>query len=437
MTTQGNSELLLARAMEAGITDPRELAIFMGQMEVESGGFSRLSENLNYSGKRLLQVFGKRTGADTLVEANALAERGPEAIANAVYGGEWGKRLGNTEQGDGWRFRGRGFVQITGRSNYEHFGRALGIDLVSNPALAATPEIGAAIAVQYWSEKVVRHGFQHDVQLATKGINGGHNGLHQREAAADRWLGRLQEDLPRLATSSVHATTIHSLPTAEEAKTHRVTTGMHGPAVQDLQATLNHLGYRDGRGRRLRVDGHFGDNTADALCAFQKAHGLPPVGHVGPRTRAALEISVGTASPMDPAHPDHALQQQVSRAVDAMERSLGRDPDGNSERLKASLLLTAKQNGLVHVDHVVLSEARGPVQAGQHVFAVQGRLDDPASRRVHVATQQALATPIQASWARLAEVDAMERVQPRNTYAHVLAARHGEHGDGMRRTPSP
>jgi hypothetical protein len=120
-----------------------------------------------------------------------------------------------------------------------------------------------------------------------------------------------------------------------------------------------------------------------------------------------------------------------------MERSLGRAPDGNSERLKASLLLAAKQNGLSRVDHVVLSEARGTVQAGQHVFAVQGRLDDPASRRVHVATQQALATPVQASWARLAEVEARELAQPRVAFAHAYAARHGEHGDGMRRSPSP
>jgi len=220
------------------------------------------------------------------------------------------------------------------------------------------------------------------------------------------------------------------------ASLHRLSEGDRGTSVRELQQTLDRLGYRDVNGRPLRIDGDFGHRTEEAVKSFQVAHGLPPVGHVGPRTHAALEAArLHGPTPVDPAHPDHALQQQVSRAVDAMERSLRRDPDGNSERLKASLLLTAKQNGLNRVDHVVLSEARGAVQAGQHVFAVQGRLDDPASRRVHVATQQALVTPVQASWTRLADVEVMERAQPRN--AHVVAARHGEHGDGMRRTPSP
>ena len=435
MTTHNNSDYLLARAVDAGMSDPHELAIFMGQMQVESAGFSRLSENLNYSGKRLLQVFGKRNGVDTLVEAEALARQGPEAIANAMYGGEWGKRLGNTEPGDGWRFRGRGFIQITGRSNYEHFGQVLGIDLAGNPDLAATPEVGAAIAVQYWRERVVRHGLQHDVTLATKAINGGREGLTQRELAASQWTDRLQEKLPGV---SLDGRTQPQNETRRASKTaEQPDASMHKSAVRDLQQLLDHLGYRDGFGHRLHLDGAFGENTEAAVRSFQAAHGLPQVGRVGPQTRAALEISARAPSPVDPVHPDHALQQQTSRAVDAMEHSLGRTPDENSERLKASLLLAARQQGLTSVDHVVLSEARGPVQAGQHVFAVQGRIDDPASRRVHVATQQALATPVQASWARLAEVQAMERGQPRNTYAHVFAARHGEHGDGMRRTPSP
>jgi hypothetical protein len=214
--------------------------------------------------------------------------------------------------------------------------------------------------------------------------------------------------------------------------------GDAGEQVRQLQELLARCGYRDNHERKLQADGSFGQRTEEALKSFQVAHGLPPVGRVGPRTHAALEAArLHGLTPVDPAHPDHALQQQVSRAVDKMEHALGRAPDENSDRLKASLLLTAKQNGLTRVDHVVLSEARGPVQAGQHVFAVQGRLDDPASRRVHVATQQALVTPVQASWARLADVEAMERVQSRNTYAYAVAARHGEHGDGMRRMPAP
>ena len=240
---------------------------------------------------------------------------------------------------------------------------------------------------------------------------------------------------PEAAWASINS--VGEQPRLQASAHTRLCLGDNGASVHALQEILDQLGYRDVHGRPLRMDGNFGQRTGEALKSFQVAHGLPPVGHVGPRTHAALEAArLHGLTPVDPAHPDHALQQQVSRAVDKMEHALGRAPDENSDRLKASLLLTAKQNGLTRVDHVVLSEARGPVQAGQHVFAVQGRLDDPASRRVHVATQQALATPVQASWARLAQVEAMERVQPRHTHAYV-APRHGEHGDGMRRMPAP
>jgi putative chitinase len=437
VSARENERYLLARAMAAGITDPRELANFMGQMQVESGGFNRLSENLNYSGRRLLQVFRGRNGINSLEAAEAISEGGPEAIAEAVYGGPWGKdNLRNIQPGDGWRYRGRGFIQLTGRAGYTEATQRTGIDLIKNPELAEDPEVAATIAVDYWQRKVVSRGHQFDVMAATKDINNGHNGLSERRLAMAEWEARFQQQSPQqmLASSGALIGPSHSGPGAAEP---RLQKGHSGPAVREVQSMLDHLGYRDGHDHRLRVDGNFGDNTEAALRAFQAAHGLPQVGRVGPRTRAALEISARSPSPVDPAHSDHVLHRQVSRAVDAMERSLGRTPDDNSERLKAALLLAAKQNGLARVDHVVLSEARGVVQAGQHVFAVQGRLDDPASRRVHVATQQALATPVQASWARLAEVEAREHAQPRVALTQAYAARHGEHGDGMRRSPSP
>jgi peptidoglycan hydrolase-like protein with peptidoglycan-binding domain len=248
----------------------------------------------------------------------------------------------------------------------------------------------------------------------------------------------MQSAIVAAQAHSPSVTTGHTAVLPQEHATGPLNRGDRSEAVRELQQQLDHLGYRAENGHRLRRDGDFGKRTEEALKSFQRAHGLSPVGHVGPKTHAALEAArLHGPTLLDPAHPDHALQRQVSRAVDAMERSLGRHPDENSERLKASLLLAAKQQGLTRVDHVVLSEARVPVQAGQHVFAVQGRLEDPASRRVHVATQQALATPVQASWMRLAEVEARDQAQPRVAFAHAFAARHGEHGDGMRRLPSP
>ena len=93
-----------------------------------------------------------------------------------------GKNLGNTQPGDGPRFKGRGYIQLTGRWNYGHFGKKVGVDLISNPELAADPDIAAAIAVQFYKDRVDRVAARRgDVAGATKGINPGLNGLEDRE----------------------------------------------------------------------------------------------------------------------------------------------------------------------------------------------------------------------------------------------------------------
>ncbi|MGO4781692.1 glycoside hydrolase family 19 protein, partial [Lysobacter sp. 2RAB21] len=81
-------------------------------------------------------------------EADAIAAGGQEAVANAIYGGKWGaKNLGNTQEGDGWNFHGRGYVQLTGRSNYAAAGKELGLDFTANPGLAADRDTAAKVAV--------------------------------------------------------------------------------------------------------------------------------------------------------------------------------------------------------------------------------------------------------------------------------------------------
>ncbi|WP_185868217.1 XVIPCD domain-containing protein [Variovorax sp. DXTD-1] len=189
-----NGDFVLQAAQSANITDPKELANFMGQMQVESHGFTKMHENLNYSGERLLKVFPGRNGMDTIEKANAVAAGGPEKIAETIYGGDWGKRRGgpgNTEASDGWKFHGRGFVQLTGRYNYEHYGKALGLDLVNHPDLAAEPANAAKIATQYWKERVVALGHQHDVTHATKDVNGRYTALAERKAAVAQWETKL------------------------------------------------------------------------------------------------------------------------------------------------------------------------------------------------------------------------------------------------------
>lgn len=189
-----NADLMLQSAQNAGITDRKELANFMGQMQVESHGFTRMHENLNYSGERLLKVFPGRNGMDDLETANAVAAGGPQKVAESIYGGDWGKKpgtLGNTHPGDGWKYHGRGFTQLTGRDNYAHYGKVVGLDLVSHPDLAAEPANAARIATQYWKERVVALGHQHDITHATKDVNGHYNGLVERKAAAAHWETKL------------------------------------------------------------------------------------------------------------------------------------------------------------------------------------------------------------------------------------------------------
>jgi predicted chitinase len=174
----------LAALAKAGITNPTEQAMFMAQMDHESGGFKSLSENLNYRAGTLSSLFGKYL-TKAGVSAAQLAAGGPEAIANVIYGG----RMGNTAQGDGFKYRGRGIIQLTGKDNYAKYGKMLGLDLVNNPDLASDPKVAAMIAVAYWKSRVSSSAAQSgDVATVTRQINGGENGLGDRQAKFQQYL---------------------------------------------------------------------------------------------------------------------------------------------------------------------------------------------------------------------------------------------------------
>lgn len=124
-------------------------AAFLAQVGHESGQLRRLVENLNYSADGLAATWKSRyRGPDGKPNAKALAlARKPEAIANDAYAG----RNGNTQPGDGWRFRGRGLIQLTGRSNYQTAGSGLGLPLTDQPELLEQPEHAAQSAGWWWS----------------------------------------------------------------------------------------------------------------------------------------------------------------------------------------------------------------------------------------------------------------------------------------------
>ena len=188
-SNQGDGEkAMLAVAKEAGITDPEELAALMATTAHESGNFRATSENLNYSATTLMKLWPKRF--PTRDKAAAVANGGPQAVANSVYGG----RMGNNSNGDGWKYRGRGFIQLTGKSNYQAFAKATGIDVVNNPDLLATPDMAAKSALHFWStRKGLRQKAQNgDIVGVTKIVNGGTNGMADRQKKYAHYLAQIK-----------------------------------------------------------------------------------------------------------------------------------------------------------------------------------------------------------------------------------------------------
>ena len=156
------------------INTPQRQAAFIGQCAHESGNFKTLQENLNYSTEGLMKTWPSRfPDMDT---ANKYANN-PQLIANKVYSG----RMGNTEDGDGWKYHGRGLIQLTGKDNYERCGSSIGVDLLGNPDLLLDPQYAALSAGWFWN----KHGLneladQQEHGIITKRINGGTLGLDDR-----------------------------------------------------------------------------------------------------------------------------------------------------------------------------------------------------------------------------------------------------------------
>ena len=164
---------------QRGILTPRRRAHLFGQCAHESVGYTRTIENLNYSAHRLMVVWPRRF--PTLREAEQYA-RQPKMLANKVYGG----RMGNREPGDGWRYRGRGWLQLTGRNNYRQSCAPLGIDLEAQPEIAREPSTAWRIAARYlgvreWAGKTaLEWADENNTRQVTRIVNGGLNGLDDR-----------------------------------------------------------------------------------------------------------------------------------------------------------------------------------------------------------------------------------------------------------------
>jgi putative chitinase len=161
------------------INTPLRLAHFLAQCGHESGGFKSVQENLNYSAKGLRSTFGKYFPTDTLAESYA---KQPEKIASKVYGNRMGNGAESTKEG--YKFRGRGYIQLTGKDNYTAFGKSIGEDTVSNPDLVAT-KYPLASAAWFFSKNGLnsiadRGADTATVTAVTKRVNGGTIGLADR-----------------------------------------------------------------------------------------------------------------------------------------------------------------------------------------------------------------------------------------------------------------
>lgn len=169
----------------AEIVTPLRVAHALAQWAVETGGFAKLEESLNYSAARLRAVWPSRFPTDA---AAAACANKPQALAEKVYGG----RGGNAKPGDGWLYRGRGPTMLTFHDNYAEAERLTGAAVLANPDLVATPDVGMLVACAYWRQRNINAVADSDDLTAVRvKVNGGKIGLEEAKA----FLGRAKQVL--------------------------------------------------------------------------------------------------------------------------------------------------------------------------------------------------------------------------------------------------
>ena len=259
-----------------GITTQRRVAHFLSQTGHESNNYKSLEENLNYREETLLKVFPRYFGASPKRSAAEYAKN-PEKIANYVYMDEFRSKsgqMGNTQPGDGWRFRGRGLKQLTGRNNYTAFGKSVGMTAEEAADYVATFKGAIESACWFWQANNLNAiADTDDVARMTKKINGGNIGLADRQKRYSHAMSVLCDESPAPAAAPAAA------PVAEAAGSTLLRKGSKGDLVKKLQRALN-----------LTADGDFGPGTEAKVKEWQARNGLTPDGIVGPKTLGKLGV---------------------------------------------------------------------------------------------------------------------------------------------------
>lgn len=252
---------------EYEINTPLRIAHFLAQLLHESAGFTLLRENMSYSAKRIVEVFGvnKHSAAITASEAKQL-ERNPQALAERVYGlgnPRKAKELGNTRKGDGYVFRGGGPLQITGGAKFKQYSKDLGIDLYDNPSLVTDYRYVLKTALIFWKNHSLNSLADKDnLRGITKIVNGGYNGYNDRL----EWFNLVWKVVGKYDNSPAW---LFAQPDNE---------------VLDVQKALNELGANP----QLEADGKMGPKTEVALRKFQKDNSLRVDGIIGPATTSKI-----------------------------------------------------------------------------------------------------------------------------------------------------
>lgn len=258
-----------------GINTPLRLAAFMATICHETGGLTIVRESFKYkSAKRIRAVWPSRPEAAAFVGQ-------PVALANAVYGARMGNEENGTADDDGWRYRGGGLIQLTGRESYRAAGLAIGVNLESQPELIEDATVSLRAACWEFSQYVA---YCDKGEAGFRGVCNGINrgkplskldpvGWANRQVWYNRWLAALG------VSGFVGGDTLNL--------------GDQGALVTQLQQRLAALNYPIGR-----ADGVFGSRTRSAVLTFQAENGLVTDGEVGPQTRALLNSQAAKPMPL-------------------------------------------------------------------------------------------------------------------------------------------
>lgn len=274
----------------AGITTPLRISHFLATIGHESGNLTALRENMNYRAARIRKIFGVGNHSAAITEAESIKlARKPEALAERVYGlGNPRKAtaLGNTQPGDGWRYRGNGLMGMTGRRNHRIFGQQVGVDFEAHPEYVCDSRYALLSAIEFWTANNLNAlADKDDAAGICRAVNGGYNGLAHRKQLASKIRKQLEASGMEKQVASID------------------------PTVHALQQNLSQLGYE------VPINGLLDRKTERAVRAFQAAQGLRVDGIAGPITKAAIRSRLDARKAEEPSIGDQAESAMKAGAV--------------------------------------------------------------------------------------------------------------------------